>query len=119
MFNREMKADLPQYYSPLPDEIVRKKDLESKKKGKDYHDRNAKESFLKVGDRVLLKQKRQNKLSTRYEDEDYVIVGRKGNAIRIRSESGDKFRNESDVNIHSQVDQSDQNTDEFGKVDNE
>ena len=85
-----MKTEIPQFFEKVVDMDVRKRDLESKRKMKYYHDRNAAESVLKKGDLVLLKQKRSNKLSTRFEDKNYVVVEKKGNAVKIRSETGEE-----------------------------
>ena len=53
------------------DEDVHDKDSVAKQKGNDYADdqRNAQESGLQQGDRVLLKQSRSNKLDTPFYSE--------------------------------------------------
>ena len=55
--------------------------------------RKLKSSF-KLGDKVLLRQPRKDKLRTRFEDRDYTIVEKRGNAVKIRTSEGDeKVRN--------------------------
>ena len=57
-------------------------------------DSKAQESSLKVGDTVILKQKKSNKLSTRFENKKYTIIQKKGNSVTLKSEEGEvKVRN--------------------------
>ena len=58
-------------------------DVERKKKSKLYADikRHAKETHIKVGDIVLLKQPRENKLSTRFNPNPYQVVAMKGHMV--------------------------------------
>ena len=46
--------------------------------------RRATPSDIKRGDRVLLKQERKNKLSTRYDPDAYVVVGTKGTSLLLK-----------------------------------
>lgn len=70
LHGREIRTKLPSLRSSssevAADEDVRDRDRVAKQKGKDYRDdrRNAQESGLQQGDRVLLKQCRSNKLDT-------------------------------------------------------
>jgi hypothetical protein len=58
------------------DEEMRDKDREKKEKMKGYADkrRNAKESNLSEGDKVLLKQQRINKWTTAFESQPYQLI---------------------------------------------
>ena len=46
--------------------------------------RRAAPSNIKRGDRVLLKQERKNRLSTRYDPDPYVVVGTKGTSLLLK-----------------------------------
>ena len=69
---------------------------------KKYFDENnkAQQSSLKVGDIVLLRQKKTNKLSTRFENQKYEILQKEGNSVTIKSEEGEvKIRNSREVKL--------------------
>ena len=57
---------------------------------KDYadHRTGAKESSISTGDMVLVKQKRNNKLSTGFRTEPMLVVGRKGATLIIEARDG-------------------------------
>ncbi|KAK3743001.1 hypothetical protein QZH41_007219 [Actinostola sp. cb2023] len=74
LFNREMKSKLPQLGDSPSTHMhteARDKDSETKQKRADYTDakRGAKENDIAPGDRVLLKQRKEKKLSTTFGDE--------------------------------------------------
>ena len=48
-------------------------------------ERRAAPSNIKRGDRVLVKQERKNKLSTRYDPDPYVVVGTKGTRLLLKT----------------------------------
>ena len=50
--------------------------------------RNAKESDISPGDKVLVKQERQNKLSTPFAPEPHKVVTKTGNSVVIESPDG-------------------------------
>jgi len=64
-------------------EVMHQNDAISRSLNKSYYDQRhgAKASPLKVGDQVLVKQKRHNKLSTPYDPKPLVITGRKGSMV--------------------------------------
>ena len=74
LFRRRIKIKLPhlQYFS-IEDE-VRDRDSERKAKGKVYADcqRNARESEIREGDTILLRQEKENKLSTPYKQSPFT-----------------------------------------------
>ena len=100
LFGREIKTDIPAIYKKLRDQEVRSKDWKSKQTMKRHFDQNSRavKSTLHVGDIVLLKQSRENKLSTRFENQTYKIIEKKGNKATICSKSGDiKVRNTREI----------------------
>ena len=70
------------------------KDVEMKMKAKLYADkrRNAEVIELVPGDEVLLKQNKENKLSTRFEPVPYQIVGKENNSVVVESPQGAQYR---------------------------
>ena len=46
--------------------------------------RRAALSNIKRGDKVLLKQERKNKLSTKYDPDPYIVVGTKGTSLLLK-----------------------------------
>ena len=81
------QKSVPEYRK---DESVRDRDAERKMVGKEYADekRNASESSVKVGDEVLVKQKKTNKLSLDFEKEPYTILDKHGSQLTVQSPSG-------------------------------
>ena len=75
---------------------IRERDARRKRYEKEYADkkRGAMVSDIGVGDRVILSQRKRNKLTTRFEKEPYDVVDRDGNAVVIqRGEEPRKMRN--------------------------
>ena len=68
LFGRRIRTKLPQLQEFTVEDEVRDRDSERKEKGKVYADckRNAQESKIQEGDKVLLRQEKENKLSTTY-----------------------------------------------------
>ena len=104
MFGRQIRSKIPDihHYRGGSHLDVRDKDAEMKQKNKDYVDvkRGAKESSIKVGDKILLQQKKQDKLSTNYEPVPHEVTGRFGNQVVIKSPDGVEYkRNTSQMKI--------------------
>uniref|UniRef100_A0A8W8M4J6 Uncharacterized protein n=2 Tax=Magallana gigas TaxID=29159 RepID=A0A8W8M4J6_MAGGI len=61
---------------------------------KEYADksRNAKYSQVQVGDRVLVQQPKENKLSPAFETKPYEVVGRTGNEVLLKAPHGGTYR---------------------------
>ena len=76
---------------------MRERDSRAKLRQKEYADktRGAKHSNIEEGDKVLLKQTRENKLSPHYEPEPYVVIRKDANAVVLQ----DKNRNNKMHNI--------------------
>ena len=101
LFNREVRSKVPELRkSGCTDSEARDKDAEMKQSTTDYADkkRRAQESDLELGDQVLLKQKKDNKLSTRFESVPYNVSGRYGSEVVVTSPEGVNYmRNVTDV----------------------
>ena len=104
LFGRRIRTKLPELCErAVNDEELRDRDWEKKTKAKIYADtsRGAQPCDLQVGDQVLLKQKKSNKLSTNFQPEPYEIVERKGNSVVIqspqKSQKGQYHRNVTEV----------------------
>ena len=71
----------------VDDNQLRDGDWEKKIKAKTYADerRDAQPNDLQTGDQVLLKKKKSDKLSAKFESEPYEIVEKKGNSVVIQS----------------------------------
>lgn len=72
---RKLKSTLPQIQHDLAPQEVRQTDAKRKTEMKEYADRcsHAKNTDLSVGDKVLLKQPKQNKMSTPFKPEPLEI----------------------------------------------
>ncbi|ESP03447.1 hypothetical protein LOTGIDRAFT_137345, partial [Lottia gigantea] len=70
------------------------KDQENKEKGKMYGDkkRNAVNSSLQLGDKVLLKQKKENKLSTTFHPKPMMLLKKNGNSVIVQSDEGVQYK---------------------------
>ena len=102
MFGREIRTEIPAFHEKLKDQEVRERDFKSKQKMKNYFDENnkARKSLLQKGDIVLLRQNRENKLSTKFENKKYKIIDMKGNSVTICSKDGEmKVRNTREVKL--------------------
>uniref|UniRef100_A0A3P9MCB8 Gypsy retrotransposon integrase-like protein 1 n=1 Tax=Oryzias latipes TaxID=8090 RepID=A0A3P9MCB8_ORYLA len=106
LFNRKIRTKLPElsHLQQIPmtdDAAVRRTDALRKEKGRSDADkhRKAKESPVKQGDRVLLRQQKQNKLSTPFEPEPYTVISRKGPSVWLEKDGKKKMRHVSHVKL--------------------
>jgi transposase InsO family protein len=88
LFNRVINTKLPQLSSvnkTESDKVIRERDGEAKAKMKLYADkmRKAKSSEIQVGDAVLLKQRKQTKLSCRFDPIPFCVTRIKGTMITV------------------------------------
>ena len=76
---------------------VRDRDIEAKERGKLYADetRGARESEVKEGDRVLLKQEKTNKLTPTFTPEPFHVLDKAGNSIVVESPDGVQYKRNS------------------------
>ncbi|CAC5386829.1 unnamed protein product [Mytilus coruscus] len=94
LFGRQIKTKLPELGHSKEDIEVRDKDRERKEKGKMYTDekRKAVKSELQPGDKVLVKQNKENKLSTTFHHKPLLLLEKNGNSVLIQSDQGVKYR---------------------------
>ena len=73
---------------------MRDRDHELKEKGKMYSDkrRNARKSDIKAGDKVLMKQGKENKFSTQFRPDPFKAVDKTGNSVLVESDKGVRYR---------------------------
>ena len=76
---------------------MRDRDQERKDRGKEYADkrRGAKECEFTVGDKVLLKQDKRNKLTPAFESDPYRVIEKHGNSVTIQSTEGVQYQRNS------------------------
>ena len=65
-----------------------------KQKRTDYADerRGGQENNLVPGDQVLMKQRKENKLSTTFEDTPYKVTNKYGNEVTVASHEGVSYK---------------------------
>ena len=85
----EIRTKLPQMEILVSDTLAAKRKkigFEAKQKMARYIDvkKKAKPSKVKMGDKVLLQQKQQHKLSTRYDCRPYTVIARRGPSIVLQ-----------------------------------
>ncbi len=99
MFGRKLRTKLPQLEvdSQGLDEEVRDRDATQKYKNKLYIDgkRGAADRDLQPGDTVLLKQARQDKLTTPFKTTPYTLVQKEGNSVTVQSPAGVRYKRNS------------------------
>jgi hypothetical protein len=99
MFQREPNTRLPEIQSKKTeikiDEMVRQKDERAKSRSKEYSDtrNNASRQELGIGDKVLLENENQTKLTSKYLPEPFVIEKKKGNMVTATNETKTITRN--------------------------
>ena len=97
LIGRELRGKIPSMPEKQPAFLKKAKanDAIYKGKMKKYHDTRfkAKSCDIKLGDTVLLRQKYQNKLSTRYDPKPYIVVRRQGTVLIIERDGRRIMRN--------------------------
>ena len=88
LFNRLIETKLPQLKTENKSEkevAVQEKDKKAKEKMKIYADkkRRAQSSEIKVGDMVLMKQRKHNKFSTRFDPVPFRVERRQGTMVTV------------------------------------
>ena len=89
LMNRKIRTKVPQIYKVANAKIdteLRQTDEKSKRIMKTYADkqRNVKPHGFQIGDTVLVKQQKNNKLTTPYSDKPYIIIKIKGSMITAK-----------------------------------
>ena len=99
LFESNIRVLLPEIITPTDDRELRHRDKTQKEKQKRYADKkNCRKpiTFLRVGDMVLLKQVKKNKLSSAYHPQPMSVIQVKGSMITARNQTlGAKTRNAS------------------------
>ena len=93
LFNRQVRGKLPSIERKIVVDRhaeARENEAKSQTYHKEYTDnrRNAKESTITVGDRVLVKQIRRNKLTSRFSHTPYIVISRKGSRVTAKNKHG-------------------------------
>ena len=106
LFGRKIRSKLPSLQNHRLESEVRDTDSERKEKGKQYADkkRGACESSINVGDKVLLKQQKRNKLDTNFDPDPFVVCEKNGNSVVVERNGVTYKRNVSFVKKFSQRD---------------
>ena len=101
LFNRKMKGKIPDLnIQNIHDQEVRDRDAEKKAAEKVYMDtrRGATYSKIEVGDQVLLRKDKKNKLSTTFSPNPLTVVSKSENNVVVEGASGNQYsRNTSHV----------------------
>ena len=97
MFGREMKSKLPELRRENVDvslEEVRDRDWSNKLKGKEYADfkRGAVSKSISVGDLVLLRAEKTNKLSSNFRPDPFKVIQKTGNEVTVRNDAGAEYK---------------------------
>ena len=94
LFARKMRGKLPDVTTNhVPDVAVRDRDAEQKGKANMYADarRGAQYSNVNVGDKVLVRQDKINKLTTTFGATPFTVVNKTGNSLVIESPEGVQY----------------------------
>ena len=95
LFRRKIRIKYPELREvAMLDEKVRDQYRDKKSKMKDYADRarNAEETSLVAGDKVLLKQQRLNKWTTPFESQPYELIDKCGSSVLVESLEGTQYK---------------------------
>ena len=96
LYSRQIRTKLPklQELNYSNDQEMRDRDHELKEKGKMYSGkrRNARKSDIKAGDKVLMKQSKENKFSTQFRPDPFKAVDKTGNSVLVESDKGVRYR---------------------------
>ena len=94
LFRRLNRTKLPHLQEFSIEDEVRDRDSERKEKGKVYADcqRNERESEIR-GDKVLLRQEKEKKLSTPYKQSPFTVIQKNGNSVLVEADGVQYRRN--------------------------
>ena len=95
LFGRKIRTKIPQLQEFTCHDEVRDRESERKEKGKMYADwkRNACENDIQKGDKVLLRQERDNKLSTLFKQLPFTAAQKNGNSVLVEADGVQYRRN--------------------------
>eukprot|EP00794_Sanderia_malayensis_P005113 gene5112-biopygen4171 len=127
LFNRSVRGKLPSLEKKRvlnKHKEARENEQKSQTYQKDYADRrrHAKESSITIGDSVLVKQMKKNKLTSRFNKTPYIVIERKGTQVTAENATHQITRNVSHfkkVNIPTTHEISDSDSDTEHEIDYE
>ena len=95
LFRSRIRTKLPHLQEFSIEDEVRDRDSERKEKGEMYADcqRNARESEIREGDKVLMRQEKENKLSTPYKQSPFTVIQKNGNSVLVEVDGVQYRRN--------------------------
>ena len=95
LFGRKIRTKIPQLQEFTCEDEVRDRDSERKEKGKMHAacKRNACENDIQKGDKVLLRQERDNKSSTPFKQVPFTVVQKNGNSVLVETDGVQYLRN--------------------------
>lgn len=93
LFNRKIRGKLPELIETHTDQEVCDRDSEQKAKSKVYADttRGARHSEVSVGDTVLVRQDKTDKLTTTFNATPHKIISKTGNKVVVQSPAGAQY----------------------------
>ena len=93
LFNRKMRGKLPEITPTFMDFELQDRDGEQKGQYKLYADdrRKAEHSDVAVGDTVLLKQEKVDKVSTNFNKTPHTVIHKHGNQVTVESPEGAQY----------------------------
>ena len=88
LFRRRIRTKLPHLQEFGIEDEDRDRDGGIKAKGKVYAEcqKNARESEIREGDKVLLRQEKENKLSTPYKQSPFTVIQKNGNGVLVEAD---------------------------------
>ena len=95
LFGRRIRTKLPHLQEFSIEDEVRDRDNKRKEKEKVYADcqRTARESEIREGDKVLLKQEKEKKLSAPYKQSPFKVIQKNGNSVLVEADGVQYSRN--------------------------
>lgn len=94
LFKRKMRGKLPSITAAHAELEVRDRDAEQKGQSKIYADerRHARYSDVKVGDTVLVRQEKTDKLTTPFNATPHKVVSKSGNQVTVETPTGARYK---------------------------
>ena len=95
MFGRKLQHPLPQIPVNQPSKSIddlTKRDFKAKEKAAEYANnrRRATDRTVNIGDQVLVKQRKKNKLSTSFDIVPFIVTEIKGSMITVKALNSDR-----------------------------
>jgi hypothetical protein len=94
LFKHRYRTKIPDITQSPIDEEIQDRDALRKLKAKQYadYDRNAKASEIEIGDKVLVRTEKKDKLTPNFEKEPYTVLEKNGSEVLIQNENGHQYR---------------------------